>query len=178
MMRDDDRSLLGRLLDCHARIREMLALASTLAHTPPETEDGIREVAERISRYFTRALPMHMRDEEESILPRLLDPDARAALSRMHDEHQEHERLLRSLIEPCEVLASSPGRWGELRDAIGDAAGALEPSMTEHLAEEERDVFPRLEALEETTRQSILDEMDARRTGGGGGGGRGRNRAR
>ncbi|WXA91372.1 hemerythrin domain-containing protein [Pendulispora brunnea] len=159
----------------------MLALASSLARTPPETEDGVREVAERIARYFTRALPMHTRDEEESILPRLTDPDARAALGRMRDEHHEHEQLLRALIEPCERLASSPDRWAELRDAIRDAADALGPTMSEHLAEEERDVFPRIEALEEATRQSILDEMDARRAsrggGGGGGGGRGRNRA-
>ncbi|WP_394824975.1 hemerythrin domain-containing protein [Pendulispora albinea] len=177
MPHDDDRSLLERLLDCHARIREMMALASDLANAPPETEDDVRDVAERIARYFTRALPMHTQDEEESILPRLVDPGVRAALDRMREEHHEHEPLSHALIAPCQALAAAPERWSVLRYAIRDAASALEPAMRSHLAEEERDVFPHLEALDDSARQSIIDEMGARRAGrGGGGGGRGRNR--
>src|SRR5580700_10755402 len=56
--RGDDRSLLGRLLDCHARIREMLALGRKLAGEPQPRDEEIAELSERVGRYFKRALPM------------------------------------------------------------------------------------------------------------------------
>ncbi len=178
--RREDPSLLGRLLDCHARIREMLALAGRLAEEPRPGDDEIVEAAERVRRYFQRSLRLHVEDEEESILPRLLEraPDAAAALERMHAEHEEHETLVASLVECCDRLREDPARWQEIHEALGRHAAELGAEMEVHLAEEEKDVFPRIaSALDETTCAQIVEEMQRRRDAeGGGGGGRGRGK--
>src|SRR5262245_33770389 len=66
-----DRTLLGRLHDCHERIREMTTLATRLGSDPRPSDEEIVEAAERVQRYFSRSLPNHVHDEETSISPRL-----------------------------------------------------------------------------------------------------------
>src|ERR1700722_11085910 len=121
--KDGDRTLLARLLDCHSRIREMLGVARNLAQDLSAEEDEIQAVAERLHRYFTRALPMHTKDEEESIGPRLMKPEARAALERMTREHREHEGLVRALVGICEKLANAPSRVTELSSELAGVVG-------------------------------------------------------
>jgi hemerythrin-like domain-containing protein len=175
----DDRSLLGRLLDCHARILEMLALARRVSEEPRPPDGEIAEAADRVRRYFKRALAQHVRDEEESILPRLASAGvAKEALERMRQEHQAHDPLVASLVAACEELRDAPARWEDLRSRVRAGADGLEAVMRVHLEEEERDVFPLLAtALDEAAREQIVVEMQARRDAdGGGGGGRGRGR--
>ena len=58
------------LLDCHERIRHFSTLAVRLAREDA-SDDERRGVAAGVARYFEQALPLHVRDEDESILPRL-----------------------------------------------------------------------------------------------------------
>jgi iron-sulfur cluster repair protein YtfE (RIC family) len=178
--RSDDRSLLGRLLDCHERIREMIALAVRLGSDPRPAEQDVVDAADRVVRYFQRALPNHVLDEEESILPRLaaLDADVATALGRMRDEHREHEPHLEALLAACMELGDAPGRWGELRGEVRHHAERLRDAFAAHLEQEERDVFPKLAGLGPAVERDIVREMEARREArGGGGGGRGRGGA-
>jgi hemerythrin-like domain-containing protein len=181
MPNDDRRDVLTRLLDCHARIREMLGLARRLG-SDLDTEEAIVEAASDVRRYFRRALLMHTRDEDESIAPRLRSAggEVAAALERMQREHAEHEPHIAGLIDACEALREQPFRTDELRAPLLAHLDPLDRELRAHLDEEERAIFPHLNsALDDATRELILREMEERREasgGGGGGGGRGRNR--
>ncbi len=177
----DPRDLVARLVDCHARIREMIGLAQRLAAEPRAADDEMADSAGRVRRYFRRALPFHVRDEEDSIAPRLAEksPALGASLDRMRREHLDHEPDTMALAALCDSLAESPSRWPELAPAIREHADVLAKEFATHLEEEERDIFPAIAALlDDATRDQILTEMDARRDADGGGGrGRGRGRA-
>src|SRR5512132_579542 len=93
----------GLLLECHDRIRSFLALARRVAQAGPAERDGVAEAAARVRRYFAEALPLHARDEEESILPRLRgrEPAVDAELAAMEREHREHGPPLAALVAAC-----------------------------------------------------------------------------
>jgi hypothetical protein len=166
MRASNERDLLGRLLECHDRIRGRLADGSAIA-TQASSPEEAHATAERIGRYFTRGLLLHTRDEEESIIPRLTAleaPELASALDRMHDEHVEQEALVNSLVSACRGLVDAPLEcWKEFLPAIASAADALAPLMLVHLDEEERAVFPQLGLLGADGQAQILDEIDSRR---------------
>src|SRR5512138_2428637 len=91
------------LLDCHQRIREFTSLAVRLAGARGLPDEEIRDAAARVHRYFSVALPLHARDEEESLLPRLegLDPDVDRELAEMMREHAEHGDPTDRVVAAC-----------------------------------------------------------------------------
>ena len=160
------------LLECHERIRSFTGLACTLASAHGVSESEVRDVAARVTRYFSEALPLHTADEEQSILPRLAgrDPELDAALKRMQSEHHEHEPQLQRLLEICRALQASPERIDQLRASLLSTASALDKAFSSHLEQEEQVVLPAIRALlmpEE--RDAILSELRARRNSIAGG---------
>jgi hemerythrin-like domain-containing protein len=154
------------LLECHERIRAFLMLAGRVAEPGAADEDVVQDAAARVRRYFTEALPLHARDEEESILPRLRgkDPGVDAALDAMAREHAQHERPLRTLVEACEVLARDPKRRAEISPVIAAAAEELEEHFAGHLRREEEVIFPAMRRLLDRASDSeIVKEIRARR---------------
>jgi len=97
------------------------------------------EVRATVIRYFTEALPLHVADEEELIAPRV-------ATGEMHAEHVSHEPLLARLC-------------------AGDFTVAPELAVLfdQHLAAEERDVFPAVRGLPQPEQDAIRAAMRARR---------------
>jgi iron-sulfur cluster repair protein YtfE (RIC family) len=164
--KDPDRSVRGRLLDCHARIREMLELASRLASPPRAPDDEIAATAARVARYFTRGLPMHVRDEEDSLLPRLAPFDDSGALERMRAEHRDHDPLVDALVALAGSLADAPATWDVLCEELLGITSALAREMLPHLDAEERAVLPLLAKLDEAAEAAIAEEMEARREKG------------
>jgi hemerythrin-like domain-containing protein len=157
------------LLECHARIRSFLALARRLAELGPSDPASVPEAAERVRRYFTEALPLHARDEEESLLPRLrgLDPAVDAELEAMAREHREHEPPLRELVGACEALALGTERLAALAPVVGRAAGELERHFAAHLAREEGVIFPAVRRLlDAAAGAAIVEELRGRRAPG------------
>jgi hemerythrin-like domain-containing protein len=154
------------LLECHERIRSFLALARRIAEAGPADQEAVAEAAASVRRYFTQALPLHAKDEEESILPRLRgkDPRVDAELEIMAREHAEHERPLGALLEACERLAGNPGRHAELVPAIATATEELERHFAIHLRREEEVIFPAVRRLLDRSSDSdIVTEIRARR---------------
>ena len=154
------------LLECHDRIRSFLALARRLGGAASAERGEVADAAARVSRYFTQALPLHARDEEDSILPRLhgRDPDVDLELETMVREHAEHEQPLGALVKACDVLAREPERHGELAREIARAADALERHFALHLRREEEVVFPAVRRLLHPTAISeVVREIRARR---------------
>ncbi|MBK7859766.1 MAG: hemerythrin domain-containing protein [Archangiaceae bacterium] len=153
------------LLDCHERIRRFTALAVTLGSRPDlpvaETVYGV----ERVTRYFRLALPQHVRDEEESVLPRLkgrarlLDE----ALATMHAEHEAHVSALERLFTRLEDVRGAPLDTGA-RTALLDAATSLSAAFEEHLRAEEAIILPALrQYVPSEVRAAMLGELRARR---------------
>jgi len=154
------------LLECHERIRTFIGLACKLGKAPEPTMDEIRDAASRVSRYFSEALPLHVADEEQSILPRLAgwNPELDLALEKMRNEHIEHQGRLQLLLNTCNTLKSSPEMFGSLRDALSAAASALDKEYAEHLDEEERVILPAIRTLlPPDQKRAIESELRSRR---------------
>lgn len=150
--------LVDQLLDCHARIRGMVALAHRIAAPPPAPAAEIAAAAADVARYFTEAYPQHVADEELDLAPRLRgrDPGVDAALAAMHAEHDQHQAAIDRMIAAC--------RAGQVA-VIGAAATELEAGMLAHLEHEERVMFPAVrEHLDAADGAAVLASMRLRRS--------------
>jgi iron-sulfur cluster repair protein YtfE (RIC family) len=162
--------LVGMLGECHGRIRDMSALSRLLAHQPQTAPAEARDAARRIEAYFGRALPLHVRDEEESILPRLRGREAAldAALGQMAAQHTSHEAPLRSLVELCRALRDGERDLPSLAAELVPLTAELERELLAHLELEESVIFPAIDRLLGPTEQeAIIRELRARRGEGG-----------
>jgi hemerythrin-like domain-containing protein len=160
------RDAVDFLLECHDRIRAFLELARRLARDRTAQEGEVRDAAERVRRYFTQALPLHARDEEESLLPRLrgLDPAVDAELEAMAREHGEHGRPLRALVDACEVVAGDAKLHREIAPEIAAATAELGGHFARHLRREEEVIFPAVRRLLDARADAqIVRELRARR---------------
>lgn len=166
---------LGLLSDCHRRIEYFLDVLSAVAGqaaggplTPSQRAD-----LESALRYFATAAPKHTADEEESLFPRLREStnadaaralETMARLERDHDAAQQHHAAVECLAH----------RWLEAArlDAVdarelNERLAALRGIYTEHIALEDREVFPaagRLLSVEQL--RDVGREMAARRAPG------------
>lgn len=157
---------IGALLECHDRIRAMTALAVRLAEASNASATEIADAARRVHDYFTRGLPLHVRDEEQSLMPRLLGHDTQldSALHTMQREHDAHTEPLHRLVELCAVLAKAPEQHAQISHELAPVAHSVQQALEEHLAGEEHHVFP---AARQLLTAEVLDqvrqEMKARR---------------
>lgn len=160
--------MVDMLLDCHERIRSFTALALRIAGAEGAADPEVAESAAKVRRYFTVALPKHVEDEEESVLPRLVgkDPEVDRALRQMEEEHGRHEAPLRRLIEICAELSSHPERLPSLRAELGEVAATLRDEFEPHLAAEEGIVFPAMRRhLSAQSQEEMVRELRRRRVG-------------
>ena len=133
------------LVDCHTRIRRFCALARRLAEGGPAAE--VRDAAAQLHRYFSLALPLHVRDEEQSVRPRLErlgDPSLSAALEAMCAEHVSADVAIGELLETWGALAAEPTEAGCRATQRG--AVWIEEHFRRHLHDEEARVFPALDS--------------------------------
>lgn len=156
--------VMALLVGCHERIRRFSALAVTLAEVEAPAADRA-EAAAAVVRYFTIALPLHARDEDESLAPRLRGRDGALddALDRVAAEHAAHEPLLAAVVAACRAIAADPARHAALAATLRTDAAALEAAFAEHLALEESRVFPAIAALSAADRAALRAELTARR---------------
>jgi iron-sulfur cluster repair protein YtfE (RIC family) len=154
--------LLDLLGACHARIRSHARLAFVLgARAELEVSSG----AAQCLRYFREALPLHVRDEEESLVPRLAgrEPAFDLALAQMHVEHREHEARLAELLALLERVQVAPHDLA-VRRRLALIAGALETDLDAHLRNEEAVVFPAItQLLSGVQQREIVRELRTRR---------------
>ena len=163
--REQSDELVDLLLDCHQRIRRFVAIAVRLAGAEEASVSEIRETASIVGRYFAEALPLHVLDEEESVLPRLrgLDLATDQALDAMHAEHGEHVDHVGELVSLCQELEREPETREKHRARLGFLGKILEEQFEMHLEREETIIFPRLAELPEQTQRDITVELRNRR---------------
>ncbi|MCC6766482.1 MAG: hemerythrin domain-containing protein [Deltaproteobacteria bacterium] len=158
-------SLVDLLGECHHRIRHFIGLACAVARRRDVPAVEAAQACADAMRYFSEALPLHVADEEQSIAPRLRDRspavnDVLDALSAQHLRHDARiELLLRALAEvrraPLDEAAKS---------RLAAVAEPLQTEFEEHLALEERVIFPALRhEVPAETQTSIVDELRERR---------------
>lgn len=163
--RDRSEDLVDLLLACHGRIRSFLDLAIAIGERADASDDDVVDASTRVRRYFADALPLHVEDEEEGVLPRLHGRSAvlDAALDRMCKEHDDHMPALRRLLALCASLPEKPGDL-RARAELGRAASELRDVLEPHLREEESVVFEGIRGLlTPEERREIVSELRARR---------------
>jgi hemerythrin-like domain-containing protein len=160
--RTEPDSLLELLLACHERIRGFSKIALALGERSDLPRAEVVEACERCIRYFAEALPLHVRDEEQSLLPRLRgrSPELDQAVHAMEREHHEHEPRLDALLEALRVLRDAPDS-AAARTALGLAADASVPELERHLVAEETQIFPALALLPRTVELEAIAELRA-----------------
>lgn len=158
----EERSMRDLLLDCHARIRKFCALARRLSEGGPTEQ--VCDGAAQLRRYFAIALPLHIRDEDESLRPRLEqlgDGALSSALDAMSGEHLAVDAPLAALIEEWDAIVREPTEARCI--ATYEPALWLERHLLAHLRDEEALVFPALDRLPRAQWDAIAGEMQARR---------------
>lgn len=145
---------MGLFLECHARIRRFCRLAVKLGtETAPPEE--VKQAAHAVHRYFAKALPLHIEDEDLSLSPRLEavgTPEVKAALERMSDEHDPLEASIRALLPRWRTLMDHPEELDAMKSGLLADAEVLEREMLAHLVHEEEVIFP--------AARKLLDKAD------------------
>lgn len=159
----EPESLVALLAACHARIRSFAALGARVVE-PGHTEAVIRDACLSVSRYFGEALPLHVRDEEDSVRPRLAGRcrELDLVLARMAEQHRAHEDGLDELVRRCRHAAEHGAGAAELA-LIAACSARLACELEVHLAAEEGELFPHIAALPEAEQRAIVAELRARR---------------
>ena len=160
--------LVSLLLECHHRIRGFSALGVELGTRSDLAAADIAQGCERVERYFGEALPLHVADEEESLLPRLrgVSPEVDAALAAMHAQHADHKPHLVALLAALRALRGAPTN-ASLRAALLAIIAPLKSDFEAHLVAEEQILFPAITAsLPADVQAQAVGELRARRKGG------------
>jgi len=150
---------------CHGRIRTFSNLALAAGTRDEASDDERRDACARVERYFSIALPLHVRDEEDSVLPRLAgkDPEVDRALALMEDQHEGHEAQIAALLAATKAVREAPGDRAA-RATLAAAAKVIVDEFTVHLEMEERILFPAIGRLMAPEAQAeVFAEQRARR---------------
>ncbi len=164
---------LGLLSDCHRRIERFLG---QLLRVTEQARGGPLDIAQQESletalRYFERAAPLHTRDEEESLFPRMRasgSAEVEAALAavealeadhRTADEaHAEVDRLGRRWLEEGTLSL-------EETDCLLTLLLNLREMYRRHIAVEDNQIFPLAGAVLEPSAITALGREMATRRG-------------
>lgn len=141
---------LALLLSCHEKIRHYVGGLATIAALPDRDDPRIPAACDQIARYLREGLPLHVRDEEDSLAPRLPS----AAVDVMIAEHRDHEPLLADTI--AALTARDVAAFAGLH-------ARMQPAFEAHLQAEEQLIFPFLDQLRDPA--VFVAELRARRTG-------------
>jgi hemerythrin-like domain-containing protein len=149
---------------CHQRVEHMLVLLGRLsAHLGTHgADEQAQQAARDVMRYFDLAAPQHHEDEERHVLPRLRECGQAALAERVLREHTAMAAAW------AEVRAALQGVEQGRRPVDGTTQARQWPAFAalyrEHIALEEREVFPTARAHTSAEGlRAMADEMARRR---------------
>jgi iron-sulfur cluster repair protein YtfE (RIC family) len=150
------------LAACHARIRTFTAGLARTAALPSLDDPRVPPAAAQAHRYFAEGLPLHARDEDESLAPRLrrVAPETAPLLDELAHDHEEIDRCLATLLPLLAALVA--GRRAD-HASLRVASDRLDALLLPHIAREEAELFPRCAELSEADRTAFAQELHARR---------------
>jgi hypothetical protein len=147
---------------CHERIRTSTAGLARIAALPSLDDPRVPAAAAQAHRYFAEGLPLHARDEDESLAPRLVrvDPDAAGLLGDLARDHLAIDGCLATLLP---LLAALDERRAVPHATLRAAVHLFNELLLAHIAREEAELFPRCAALSPEDRRAIARELQERR---------------
>lgn len=159
---------MGLLVACHGRIRQHLDLAQRLVDVAEPSAQDVSESASSLVRYFGRALPLHIRDEDELLLDmlrgRAIPSNLTEALSLMCAEHAVIDPAIEDAIQLWRRLRDEPLLLSSLRDELMPKTLLVSTLLRAHLDREEREVFPAVSLLlSDEERRALTQQMRQRR---------------
>lgn len=163
--RNPSEDLVDLMLECHQRIRSFIQLAERAGRERGLPAGEVIDACQRVERYFAEALPLHVADEDHSLIPRLRGKSEAVdrALDTMHGEHLDHRPHLDELVAASRALAQAPADEAR-QDRLGAIAARLARDFEAHLELEEAIILPAIRAtLSAEEQAAVREEMRARR---------------
>jgi hemerythrin-like domain-containing protein len=152
---------IGLLRACHEKMLAHCELLTALADKD-SLDAAARESARNINRYFSQSAPLHHRDEEEDLFPRINRQSLKIA-ELVHTLKKEHATLdaLWNRITPELKQLPEDG----FSSAIKQAAKEFSTLCAQHIARENREMLPL--ATNSLSQQALMEigESMAKRRG-------------
>lgn len=163
-----EETAIDALLGCHDRIRHFTQLSQKLARAVGQPAADITQVAEKVHRYFTVALPLHEADENVSLDPRVHrsvpEERLREASAEMVRQHKDIDEVVEQLIPMWQTLRHNPEALSSVAPALAERSDRLNELFESHLRLEEETIFPAIrEFLSPADLDAIRTEMKERR---------------
>lgn len=139
---------LGMLKDCHRRIERFLHILGWVANKASgrALSEEERQAVEAALQYFSRSGPLHSRDEEESLFPRMRAQGAGDVLEQIAGLESDHQKaaLLHDEATSLYTRWLAQNQLTERDQArLKELADQLSAIYREHIRVEEQVVFPR-----------------------------------
>jgi hemerythrin-like domain-containing protein len=151
---------IGLLRACHEKMLHHCDLLESLLGRDGIDSDA-REAARNITRYFSQSAPLHHRDEEEDIFPRINRLSLKTA-ELIHNLKKEHETLdaLWRKLEPVLKRLPDDGFSDEFRQTAAEFTALYR----QHIGQENRELLPlAANSLSQQVLQEIGESMARRR---------------
>jgi hemerythrin-like domain-containing protein len=151
---------IGLLRACHEKMLTHCELLAALLDKSSLDNEG-REAARKVSRYFSQSAPLHHRDEEDDLFPRINRQTLKVA-ELVHGLKKEHETLdaLWNSIAPELKKLPADG----FSDAFKQSAMEFSTLCREHIGRENRELLPLASnSLSQQALAEIGEAMAARR---------------
>lgn len=169
---------LGLLSDCHRRIKRFLEILLRVTQTlrTEELTPDARNALETALRYFRDAAPIHTKDEEESLFPRLREVasaegedaqqirQALATVDRLEADHDIAD-VSHALIDVLGKRWLEQGRLSESEiEQLEAELNTLRKFYEDHIEVEDNELFPlAAKVLDEPQLETVGREMAKRR---------------
>ncbi|MBX3210856.1 MAG: hemerythrin domain-containing protein [Labilithrix sp.] len=139
---------LDLMTEGHRQVRAFSRLAVVVAERTDAPLIDVVDDCGRIECFFAEVLPRHVRDEEDSLAPRLRgrSPVVDAALALTHEQHAAHGALVERLCVSTAALRADPGD-ARNRSSLLAIARPLALVLEAHLRAEEEVIYPAMRTL-------------------------------
>ena len=151
---------IGLLRACHEKMQAHCDLLTALIDKE-DLDDEARAAARKVSRYFSQSAPLHHRDEEEDLFPRINRQSLKVA-ELVHALKKEHEQLDTLWNNIAPELKKLPADG--FSDGFKQSAMEFSTLCREHIALENRELLPLASnSLSQQALAEIGESMAARR---------------
>jgi hemerythrin-like domain-containing protein len=159
------------LVACHERVNRSLELLHRLqAHLADMgLDEAARQAARDVMRYFDVAAPAHHQDEELHVFPPLLqasDPELHEIVNKLMNDHRAMEtRWSAARTTLTRITECSTQAWTPLTPEQTDSLNRFSILYGQHIADEERIVYPAARSSMTTSAIRVMSEDMKRRRG-------------
>jgi hemerythrin-like domain-containing protein len=155
---------LALLRACHSKMLAHCDLLDALVQQvrAGEQGDAARKAAQDIIRYFSGSAPLHHRDEEEDLFPRINRQSLRIAelVHNLKREHQELDSLWAAVLPELQRIPDDG-----FSDDLQAAAARFCELTRQHINRENRELLPLVASSLSTQELGYVGEAMAQRRG-------------